>query len=109
METPLHRGAFPGARRLARGVNKRRETRYVGKDVKDAIVMAEAWRPDAPSVNVFAILEAEFSTEIEAITGIGEQRPIDKVLRMENGKPRAGVHRGSGEVVITPNPDHVRV
>ena len=80
METPLHRGAFPRASGLARAVNKRRETGDIGKDIEHSVVMAEAWRPDTASINVFAILEAELGSKVEAVTGIGKKRPVDKVF-----------------------------
>jgi hypothetical protein len=43
-------------------------------------MVAKAWCPDTASINVFAIIEAELWPEVEAVTCIGEECPVDEIL-----------------------------
>ncbi len=71
MESTLHRGAFPGTAGLSGCKNQCRMSCDIGKDIKGAIVMAEAWCPDAAAIYILAIVEAEFGAEVKPVARVG--------------------------------------
>jgi hypothetical protein len=80
----------------------------IGKDVEHAVVVADAWRPNAPAVYGPAF-KAEGGAEVEAIHAIAGKFPVHKVLRVQDDKSGIHVHGGAGEIVIRTDANDVGI
>ena len=109
MEAALHRGARPRTFGLDGTKHLRRLAVYVGEDVEDAVVIAEARRPDTVAVNVLPVFKAILGTKVKFVQRIGLEVPIDQVTRVEHGKPGHHVHRRTEEIEVAADTNDVRI
>ncbi len=82
---------------------------HVSEDVERAVVVAEARRPDALTVDFLALLEPEVRAKVEAIESVCKEPPVDQIARVQDRQPWHDVHRGARQVVVGTHANHVGI
>ena len=100
---------LPRAARIGRAKHLQSEPIHVGKNVISAFVIAEAGRPDALAVNLFAAFQPEVGPEIQAVEGISDPPPVHQIARVQDRQTGHGVHGGAGQVIVGADADHVGI
>ena len=70
---------------------------------------AQARRPDPLSVDILPILKTKGGTEVESLERVPQEFPIHQIARMKQGQPRHAMHRGTRELEIRTDSNHVGV
>ena len=100
--------ACPGAVGGRRTENLRAHAVDIGENVKRAVMVADAGRPDALAVDRSAF-EAEPGSEVQTIDAVAGQLPVHQVPGVHHDQSRVHVHRRAGQVVVLADADDVGV
>ena len=81
----------------------------VREDVELPVMIANARCPDALSVCLFMVFEAELVAHVESRQAITGELPVHQVARVQHHKPRQTVHGGACKVIVVAHTYDVRV
>ncbi len=98
MKAALHRRARPRPIRIGGSEPLSCLAVDVREDVELAVMVAEGRRPDSLAVDILAVLQPVGRPKVELVHGIGDEFPVDQVLRAQDRQARHGVHRGARQV-----------
>ncbi len=109
IDSTLHVDVLPWTCRLFAYENLKAMTVDVREDIEFPVMIANARCPDALSVCLFMVFEAELVAHVESRQAITGELPVHQVARVQHHKPRQTVHGGACKVIVVAHTYDVRV